>query len=388
MIRLGERIRELRLRDGRTQEALAETLGVTAQAVSRWEKGVCYPDMEMIPSIANCFGVTLDTLFGYEGDRAKRAEALAAEINGMIAQNNGQDVCMDACVARAREALIEFPGSESLTLALASALFAAGYVRHGEHHISDRDGYSVYDTERHRRYVEWQEAVKLYEKVLPSIQSGEERRRAVSELSQLYKNTGEREKALRLAEDAPDLDGTRLFLRIGAFSGREELTAAGEALLDTVLHCTELMERIVRTDLHMPPGTAAAMLRNAAGLFDLVCADGDQGRFGAWLACLHMLRSFYLWRAGDRDGAFDALNEALTGAEAYDRLRERGPVPYASPLLRHVTSRAETVPEHSAFRAELPEVWPWWCVPERDRVKSEMQADPRWEAWARRAAGE
>ncbi|MBR2599363.1 MAG: helix-turn-helix transcriptional regulator, partial [Erysipelotrichaceae bacterium] len=63
---LGKRIRELRNRDGRTQEVLAEELGVTAQAVSRWEKGICYPDMEIIPSIANYFGVSIDELFGYD----------------------------------------------------------------------------------------------------------------------------------------------------------------------------------------------------------------------------------------------------------------------------------------------------------------------------------
>ena len=48
---LGEKIKELRKRDGRKQEDLATALGVTNQAVSRWEKGICYPDMEAIPSL-------------------------------------------------------------------------------------------------------------------------------------------------------------------------------------------------------------------------------------------------------------------------------------------------------------------------------------------------
>ena len=41
-LQIGEIIRQLRLRDGRTQEDLAEALGVSPQAVSRWEKGVSY----------------------------------------------------------------------------------------------------------------------------------------------------------------------------------------------------------------------------------------------------------------------------------------------------------------------------------------------------------
>ena len=64
-LNLGKTIRELRHRDGRTQDALAEALGVTAQAVSRWESGSSYPDMENIPAIANYFHVSIDELFGY-----------------------------------------------------------------------------------------------------------------------------------------------------------------------------------------------------------------------------------------------------------------------------------------------------------------------------------
>lgn len=65
-LNLGTKIRELRRRDGCTQDNLAEALGVTAQAVSRWESGGSYPDMEMIPAIANYFHVSIDELFGYQ----------------------------------------------------------------------------------------------------------------------------------------------------------------------------------------------------------------------------------------------------------------------------------------------------------------------------------
>ena len=103
MIQLGERIKELRRRDGRTQETLASALGVTAQAVSRWEKGVCCPDMGMIPSIANYFGVSIDELFGYDNERSKKIDALVERIRAMIDENNGVDVSMDQCIALARE---------------------------------------------------------------------------------------------------------------------------------------------------------------------------------------------------------------------------------------------------------------------------------------------
>ena len=68
-IKLGEKIRELRKRDKRKQEDLAAALGVTNQAVSRWEANGGYPDIELLPAIANYFHITIDQLFGYDSDR-------------------------------------------------------------------------------------------------------------------------------------------------------------------------------------------------------------------------------------------------------------------------------------------------------------------------------
>lgn len=60
---IGNQIKNLRLRKGITQEAMAQQLGVTAQAVSKWERGAAAPDIGMLPDISAYFGVTIDELF-------------------------------------------------------------------------------------------------------------------------------------------------------------------------------------------------------------------------------------------------------------------------------------------------------------------------------------
>lgn len=78
-ILIGENIRRLRNEKKLTQEQLAETLGVTCAAVSKWERGDTYPDITLLFPLAHYFGVTLDELMGYGRDkiRAEIEEALA-----------------------------------------------------------------------------------------------------------------------------------------------------------------------------------------------------------------------------------------------------------------------------------------------------------------------
>ena len=66
---LGSKIKNLRLRAGMTQEMLAEELGVSFQTISKWENGVCAPDIMMLPKLSVYFGVTIDELFDLTTDQ-------------------------------------------------------------------------------------------------------------------------------------------------------------------------------------------------------------------------------------------------------------------------------------------------------------------------------
>ena len=134
-LNLGIKIRELRRRDGRTQEALAEALGVTGQAVSRWESGGSYPDMEILPSIANYFGVTIDELFGYSNNREKKiaiiiekADKEICTIGNTFEQGNGD---ISECVEMLRAASEEFSNEPQILLRLGDALHMLGWQKNG-----------------------------------------------------------------------------------------------------------------------------------------------------------------------------------------------------------------------------------------------------------------
>ncbi|MDD7675850.1 MAG: helix-turn-helix transcriptional regulator [Eubacteriales bacterium] len=60
---LGENIARQRKMQGLTQDALGALLGVSAQAVSKWERQLACPDIMLLPSLAAVLGVTLDQLF-------------------------------------------------------------------------------------------------------------------------------------------------------------------------------------------------------------------------------------------------------------------------------------------------------------------------------------
>ncbi len=66
-LNFGEKIRKFRRDRDLTQDELAQAIGVSYQSVSKWERDDGYPDITLLPVIANYFGVTIDALLGNDG---------------------------------------------------------------------------------------------------------------------------------------------------------------------------------------------------------------------------------------------------------------------------------------------------------------------------------
>lgn len=77
-LKISEQIQSYRKNLGLTQEQLAEHMGVTNQAVSKWETDQSYPDIQLLPELADLFGITLDQLFGRE--EAAQSTPVSAEL--------------------------------------------------------------------------------------------------------------------------------------------------------------------------------------------------------------------------------------------------------------------------------------------------------------------
>ena len=115
-INIGNKIRELRKKKGITQEALASVLSVSPQAVSKWESGLTYPDMEMIPVIAGYFEVSLDMLFDYDIREMKvKIEKIEQGARKYFYDDTQR------YIQTIKNALQEYPGNEFLLCCLMDA---------------------------------------------------------------------------------------------------------------------------------------------------------------------------------------------------------------------------------------------------------------------------
>lgn len=71
MLHLAENLKKYRILKDLTQEEVGSYLGITPQSVSKWERGECYPDITLLPALANIFETSIDLLMGMDTIRSE-----------------------------------------------------------------------------------------------------------------------------------------------------------------------------------------------------------------------------------------------------------------------------------------------------------------------------
>ena len=128
MIKLGEKIKSLRKQKNISQEVFANYLGVSFQAVSKWENGNTMPDVTMIPAIASFFGISTDELFDFNlFETEKQVEAICAE----SWKYRNSDVAKSEEILR--KGLQRYPGNDII---LNNLLYTFDYQTRAEEVIS------------------------------------------------------------------------------------------------------------------------------------------------------------------------------------------------------------------------------------------------------------
>ncbi len=207
MLPAGANIRRMRLEKGLTQEETAQHLGVSFQSVSKWERGDGYPDIEMLPSIANYFGVSIDELLGVSEQMKKEKYD---GINSEWAYNNKNGLHSEN-VTLMRDALKKYPNDALLLVQLSTSL-------------EKLDG----TDEEKEKYLRGSIAVQ--EQIIKYCDDCEVRGATLYNICFAYKKIGETEKAIEQARKLPNLYKSRENALVHFLTGDEKYEVSKEAL--------------------------------------------------------------------------------------------------------------------------------------------------------------
>ena len=193
-IKLGNKIKSLRKQKNISQEVLAQVLGVTFQAVSKWETGAAMPDVAMIPAIARFFEVSTDELFDFN---LLEQEEQVMDIVGKAADIRWE--CPAEAEEILRQGLKQFPGNEILLNNLL---------------------YTMRAPERN------EEVVTLCKAILEVTKIDECKYDVLRILAETYHAMGQQALVKPTLEQIPEIYFTKLELMADLLDGEEALKAA------------------------------------------------------------------------------------------------------------------------------------------------------------------
>jgi len=312
-ITLGENLKELRKKKNNTQEDLADFLNISIAAVSKWERGESYPDIELLPRIAVFYDTTVDDLLGVGETRKKQK---IREYGRQMSEFFGSGDSL-ANVELWRNAAKEFPNDSEVMFYLLQALTNAAW------------SFAADDKDRESQKNEYlKEAVEIGEALSANANDQTFVYKAVYRLCSAYKELGEVEKAVKIANKLPEAWMGREEALLDLLEGAE-LKAHSQNFLSSLIssfhnvmndfrRCDYDDEQIIR--IH---GKAIQVIK-------LLFEDGDYGvRHNSLRAWYGVIAKAYA-KMNDADAVIENLNAAADHTIAYDLLEDD--VPYTSLL--------------------------------------------------------
>ena len=254
-MKINQIIRDKRIAQGLTQEQVADYLGVSTPAVNKWEKGICYPDITILPALARLLRVDLNTLLSFNEDLSE--EEIGEFANELVKIINEED--FDIAFEKAINKIHEYPTCNKLILTVATVLQGSIYM------------FGVEDRQKYEDHIE-----KLYVKVADSDDI-EVRNQAVSMLINKYLERKEYQKAQECINKLPDvtydkkqLQG-KLYIKSGEFNKASELFEHKliSATTDIFTILLSMMEIALKEDRNEDAKYFAQTLEKTTKLYDL-----------------------------------------------------------------------------------------------------------------------
>ena len=381
-LNIGTKIRELRRRDGRTQEALAEFLGVTGQAVSRWESGGSYPDMEMVPAIANYFHVSIDELFGYDNDREEKIRQIIeeAECAMSLPGRSMHKGCLTddfiRCINMLRDGAREFPNEPRILVELATALHCWGWSQYGGRATQNEDtGEYEDDVAYHAQNEYWREAISISEKVLECDLSPLQRSLSTLQLVDLYRRMGDYDKAKALAMRQSDLRSSKELLLWHATTGEEKARYRAEGMLEFLDRAKGIAWEFVVTNPKVSfPEYGRPLMLAFLQVYESVFNDGRYGLYHYEMGMVYrMLADMEARHDGDIQNVLTFFDKAFDHFNAYAHLCDEGKYAYTAPFvsaLEPVVENKKILLSKNVWENEL-QGWP-------ENILSELRKNPKY----------
>ena len=212
-ILIGTMIKKLRRERGLTQEEVAAHIGVSYQAISKWERGDGYPDITLLPTLAHYFGVTIDELIGTEqiADRTEY-DAINREWQErhLRAKRTRDNALHQENIRLMRDALKRWPNDALLLVQLSTTL-------------------ERIDGTAEEKRANLRESIMLQEQILRGEDS-DVRSAALYNICFAYEQFGDHERALATAEKLPNFYKSRENAFVKLCTGKERYQTALAAL--------------------------------------------------------------------------------------------------------------------------------------------------------------